>query len=94
MTATKCSCGFAELPDERLIDHLLEVFEPGDSIGSDGEVHGESSLLRCCCGTVSTTTETLDEHLLKIFTPDDAIGRDGQKHVARGPERVAMPPDL
>jgi hypothetical protein len=83
MTATKCSCGFEELPDERLIDHLLEVFEPADAIGNDGEVHQETSRLRCSCGAVSTTGESLDEHLLQVFTPGDAVGRDGRRHGVR-----------
>jgi len=86
MIATKCLCGFEELPDERLIDHLLEVFEPDDAIGNDGEMHEETSRLRCSCGAVSTTSESLDEHMLRIFTPDDAVGRDGHRHEARSAE--------
>ena len=82
MTATKCLCGFEELPDERIIDHLLEAFEPDDVIGNDGEVREETSRMRCSCGAVSTTTETLDEHLLRLYTPGDAVGRDGRKHEA------------
>jgi hypothetical protein len=80
MIAARCSCGFTELADEEMTDHLLQVFEPDDQKGTDGLVHEERDRLVCACGLSAITPEELDEHLLKVFTPDNAIGRDGQKH--------------
>jgi hypothetical protein len=80
MTTAQCSCGFRELGDEEIIDHLLLVFEPEDHRGNDGLVHEERDRLTCACGFVAITAEELDSHFMKAFTPDDAIGRDGKKH--------------
>ena len=82
MTTAQCSCGFRELGDEEIIDHLLNVFEPEDHRGTDSLVHEERDRLVCACGFVAITTEELDSHFLKVFRPDDASGRDGQKHEA------------
>jgi hypothetical protein len=39
--ATRCACGFESRPDGRISDHLLTVFDPPDSAGTDGQVHEE-----------------------------------------------------
>jgi hypothetical protein len=80
MIAARCSCGFTELADEELNDHLLHVFEPDDHIGNDGLAHEERDPLACLCGLAAITPEELDAHFLKAFTPDDAIGSDGRRH--------------
>lgn len=81
MINARCSCGFSEGGDERIGDHLLEVFTPGDSRGSDGLVHEEwTATLTCSCGVATTTPNELDAHFLAVFTPDNAVGRDGNKH--------------
>jgi hypothetical protein len=82
MIAVQCSCGFTELDDEEITDHLQQVFAPDDSRGSDGLVHLEGDRLACCCGFTAATPQELDGHLLAVFTPDDAIGRDGKSHEA------------
>jgi hypothetical protein len=82
MIAAGCSCGFTELADEELTDHLQQAFEPDDHRGNDGLVHEEGAPLTCLCGLSAITPEELDTHFLKVFTPDDAIGRDGHKHVS------------
>lgn len=79
MTAVRCACGFTELADEDVIDHLLRVFEP-DQMESDGPVHEERERLACACGLAAVTAEELDAHFITVFTPADAIGRDGQRH--------------
>ena len=80
MTAASCACGFAELADEELIDHLLGVFEPDDHVGNDGLAHEERERLTCACGFTAITPEEFDAHILSVFAPDDAIGRDGHRH--------------
>ena len=80
MIAARCACGFTELADEEIIDHLELVFEPGDLTGNDGQAHEERDRLRCACGLSAITPEELDEHFLKVFTPGDAIGMDGRRH--------------
>ena len=80
MVALRCSCGFTELGDEEIIDHLHEVFESWDLRGNDGQVHQETDLRTCACGLVAITSEELDAHLLKAFTPVDAIAPDGMEH--------------
>jgi hypothetical protein len=82
MVSAQCSCGFTELDDEDITDHLHLVFEPDDRMGNDGQVHEEKDRLTCACGLAAITAEELDFHLLKVFTPDDAIGRDGKRHEA------------
>jgi hypothetical protein len=86
MTAVKCLCGFTENSDEQLADHLYEVFEPGNLVGTDGKVHEELDGLTCACGLKATAPEALDEHLLSVFTPADGIGRDRTRHGAALPE--------
>jgi hypothetical protein len=80
--ADKCSCGFTELADESITDHLQQVFAPDNAIGLDGKRHEEGKKLACLCGLTAVTTDELDSHLLAAFTPDDAIGRDGEVHEA------------
>ncbi len=80
MTAAHCTCGFTELADEELGDHLLLVFEPEDRTGNDGLAHEEREHLTCACGLVASTSDELDAHLLRVFTPADAIGSDGRRH--------------
>jgi hypothetical protein len=74
--ATRCLCGFTEVADETLTDHLLFVFTPADSRGPDGVVHDEGTVRTCLCGFYGQ----LDVHFLTAFTPTDAIGSDGHKH--------------
>jgi hypothetical protein len=80
MIAARCACGFTELDDEEITDHLNLVFEPDDLKGNDGRVHEERDRLTCACGFPAITSQELDAHLLKVFTPGDAIGRDGRRH--------------
>jgi hypothetical protein len=81
--AQGCSCGFARLDDEEVIDHLLALFTPADSRGSDGQVHMEGrGALACFCGVTPTKAAEMDQHFLEMFTPTDSIGRDGKQHVA------------
>jgi anti-sigma regulatory factor (Ser/Thr protein kinase) len=84
LIAARCSCGFMELADEEVIDHLELVFEADDLTGNDGQAHEESNPLTCACGLSAITPEELDEHFLKVFTPYDAIGRDGRRHEPPG----------
>lgn len=85
MNAIRCSCGFAELADETVIDHLLRVFEPEGSRGTDGLVHEEVAPPRTCsCGFTAMTPADVDSHFLRVFTPPGAVGRDGKKHEACG----------
>lgn len=76
----RCTCGFTELDDEEITDHLLLVFEPDDHRGYDGLVHEEGDPLICLCGFGAISPDELDAHFLKAFTPDDAIGCDGRRH--------------
>jgi hypothetical protein len=80
MTAARCLCGFTELDDETLTDHLNQVFIPDDMRGNDGKVHEEGADLACSCGFTAITTDEIDEHFHAVFTPPDAIGNDGQQH--------------
>jgi len=80
MIAATCECGFRELDDEEITDHLHLVFEPDDIKGNDGQAHEERGRLTCACGLTAITSEELDTHFLKVFTPDDATGRDGRRH--------------
>jgi anti-sigma regulatory factor (Ser/Thr protein kinase) len=82
MIRAQCSCGFTELDDEEITDHLQQIFEPDDLVGKDGQVHEERANLTCACGLTVNTAEELDAHLLKAFTPDDATDRDGNRHEA------------
>lgn len=80
IAAVHCACGFTELADEEITDHLELIFEPADLTGNDGRVHEETRDLTCSCGLAAITTEELDDHFLAVFTPADAVGRDGSKH--------------
>jgi len=80
MIAAQCGCGFTELADEEIIDHLHLAFEQGDLKGNDGLTHEERDRLTCACGFSAITSEEMNTHLLKVFTPGDAIGRDGRRH--------------
>lgn len=77
----RCLCGFTEDADETIMDHLLRVFEPDDSRGTDGLVHEEvAPPLTCSCGFTAMTSADLDGHFLRAFIPEDAIAPDGRKH--------------
>jgi hypothetical protein len=80
LLATRCACGFSRLEDEEVIDHLLLVFEPADSTGTDGRVHLEMERRACSCGFQAVMNENLDCHFLVIFTPSNRVGRDGRRH--------------
>jgi hypothetical protein len=80
MAAVHCACGFAELADEEITDHLELVFERDDLTGNDGRVHEETGGMTCSCGLAAVTTDELDAHFLAVFTPADSLGRDGKKH--------------
>jgi hypothetical protein len=82
MPATRCACGFESRPDESITDHLLTVFDPPDSAGTDGQVHEERAALTCSCGFRATSPEDLDDHFLAAFTPAGKIAPDGHKHEA------------
>jgi len=82
MAAVRCLCGFTELSDETLADHLALVFTPDDSVGIDGDVHEELSRRACACGFSASSADSLERHLLNAFTPPDGIGLDGKKHRA------------
>lgn len=83
MADARCSCGFSQSEDEKLVDHLLSVFEPEDSVGSDGIVHLEMATLGCSCGFRAATSREMDEHFLAVFTPAGSVGNDGRKHEVR-----------
>ena len=83
MPVSRCLCGFAELADETLADHLAVVFTPDDSVGIDGKVHEELSGVACACGFSASSADALEGHLLAAFTPGDGIGLDGRKHGVR-----------
>jgi hypothetical protein len=82
MAGARCSCGFAEAAgvDERIGDHLREVFTPDDDTGPDGKAHleGKTSLF-CVCGA-GGSAQKLDSHFLEVFRPGDSVGRDGAEH--------------
>jgi hypothetical protein len=78
--AKRCSCGFEGTERERVIDHLLEVFNPPDSSGNDGMIHEEGAPLTCACGFAAAAADDLDAHFLAVFTPVDSVAGDGKKH--------------
>jgi hypothetical protein len=80
MLATRCACGFRELRDEQVIDHLLAVFESADAIGADGKNHEEMASLACSCGFPAVSGEEMDRHFLAVFAPSGRLGRDGRRH--------------
>ena len=84
MLATRCTCGFQRLDDEEVTDHLLAVFEPADSVGSDGQIHQEGTALACVCGFAAPSAKELDAHFLAVFTPANHVAADGQKHEPLG----------
>ncbi len=83
MVAARCACGFTELDDESIADHLALVFTPDDSMGNTGRVHEELSGPACACGFSGSTPKELEGHLTEAFTPADGIGLDGREHGAR-----------
>jgi hypothetical protein len=83
MPIARCLCGFAELDDETIADHLAVVFTPDDSVGNDGKVHEELSEHACACGFSAGSARDLEGHLVAMFTPADSTGLDGQRHEAR-----------
>ena len=83
MPIARCLCGFAELDDETIADHLSVVFTPDDSVGNDGKVHDELSGHACACGFSGSSADALEGHLMAAFTPGDGIGLDGRKHGVR-----------
>lgn len=80
MLATRCACGFERLQDEEVIDHLLAVFEPEDSTGTDGVIHLEMAKRICSCGFQAASRDDLDVHFLGVFTPANQVGADGRRH--------------
>lgn len=84
MADQQCLCGFSELADEQLIDHLNAMFVPPDGTANDGQIHEEGKAGTCTCGLAAATVEELDQHFLTVFTPDDGIGADGQRHGEAG----------
>jgi hypothetical protein len=80
MLAMRCACGFEELADEQLIDHLLAVFEPADAVGTNGEIHEEMVGRACSCGFFAISGSEMDTHFLAVFTPVGLAGRDGRTH--------------
>jgi hypothetical protein len=84
MLATRCACGFEELADEQVIDHLLAVFEPTGAIGTGGEIHEEMAGRACSCGFPALSGDEMDAHFLAVFTPVGKVGRDGRAHEPLG----------
>lgn len=84
MLAIRCACGFEELADEQVIDHLLAVFEPADAIGTGGEIHEEMAGRACSCGFLALSGDEMDAHFLAAFTPVGKVGRDGRAHEPLG----------
>jgi len=76
----RCACGFTELDDEEIADHLALVFTPDDSIGPDGKLHEELLGLACACGYLAIAPEEIEGHLLTAFMAADGIGLDGKRH--------------
>ena len=83
MPSTWCVCGFTELDDETIADHLAVVFTPDDCVGNDGKVHEELSGGACACGFSGSSGGDLEQHLMALFTPGDGVGLDGKRHGAR-----------
>jgi hypothetical protein len=83
MPGAQCLCGFTELDDEGLPDHLAVSFTPDDSVGNDGNVHEELPGHACACGFSGSSASALEGHLMAAFTPGDGIGLDGRRHGAR-----------
>jgi hypothetical protein len=79
----QCLCGFTELDDETIADHLAVAFTPEDCVGNDGKVHEELSEHACACGFAVGSAGGLEAHLMAIFTPGDGIGLDGKSHGTR-----------
>jgi hypothetical protein len=81
--ATRCACGFEQLADEQLIDHILAAFEPADAVGTDGKVHEEMAGQTCSCGFSAVSGDEMEAHFLAVFTPAGSVGRDGRAHEPR-----------
>jgi hypothetical protein len=91
MLATRCPCGFEELADEQLIDHLLVMFEPADAIGTDGKAHEEMATRACSCGFSAISAQEMDKHFLVAFTPAGSVGSDGRTHQPSRVDRRRLP---
>jgi hypothetical protein len=84
MLAMRCACGFEELGDEQVIDHLLAVFEPPDATGTDDRIHEEMAGRTCSCGFSAISGDEMGAHFLAAFTPAGKVGRDGRAHEVLG----------
>jgi hypothetical protein len=82
MPIARCLCGFAELADETMADHLAVAFTPDDCVGIDGQVHEELPGCACACGFPGGSAGEIEGHLMAAFTPGDGIGLDGRRHGA------------
>ena len=80
LLATQCACGFAELADEQVIDHVLAAFESADAVGADSKIHEEMAARACSCGFSAISCAEMDAHFLAAFTPAGHVGRDGRTH--------------
>jgi len=82
--ATQCACGFEQLADEQLIDHMLAAFESPGAVGADGKIHDELAGQACSCGFLALSGDEMESHFLAIFTPVGSVGRDGRVHEPLG----------
>ncbi len=80
----QCECLFTTSEKVDLVDHLLEVFDPGLSdLGTDGQVHAEltgPAKRMCSCGFAAPNWPAMDAHLLAAFVTPSGVGADGGKH--------------
>jgi hypothetical protein len=86
VSAFHCQCGFAIDDADEFGDHFRAVFDRTDDIGTDGQVHHETSPghqkpMVCACGFQAADTPEFDDHLLLVFTPSDNRGNDAERHV-------------
>jgi hypothetical protein len=92
VSAYHCSCGFAINDADEFGDHLREMFDRDDDIGTDGRVHAEvaggddrQQRIVCACGFAAGDAAELDDHALLVLIPPDGIGNDEGKHVPVDP---------
>lgn len=90
MSRFHCSCGFAIDRAEEFGDHLHQVFDRDDDIGTDGQVHREladtaPASHACACGFAASDLADFDDHLLLAFITHDGVGTDGERHVPEDP---------
>jgi hypothetical protein len=83
----QCACLFTTSDRDTFTDHVLEVFNPGDDIGTDGQVHAELADHErlCICGFTADSWPGLDAHLLAMFITPNGVGLDGVKHTTSLP---------